>query len=316
MSPPKHIKLNNGIELATIGLGTYRSQPGQVEEAVKAAIDIGYRHFDCASIYGNEKEVGNAINEKIASGTVKREELFITSKLWNNFHVKAAVVPKLKESLEAFNLDYLDLYLVHWPYAFKEDGPLLPTGNVKEFFSDIDYLETWQGMEEAVKLGLTKSIGVSNFNAEQIDRLVKNCTVKPVVNQVECNPNLNQKKLIKFCQDREVVVVGYCPLGRSEYVGRPGFPEPTIFDAKVAEIGKKFNKTSAQVVLNYIINNLGVVVIPKSVSPSRIKENFEVFDFVLDCQDVAYLDSCNKNQRVCPSSDFKDHKYYSFNAEF
>lgn len=312
----KRIKLNNGVFLPTVGLGTYRSKPGEVEEAVKTAIDVGYRHFDCAWFYGNEKEVGSAIREKICQGVVKREDLFITSKLWNNFHARDAVIPKLKESLAAFRLDYLDLYLIHWPFAFKEDAPLWPIEDPKSAYSDIDYLETWQGMEEAQKLGLTKAIGVSNFNAEQVDRVLMNGTIKPVCNQVECNPNINQKKLIKFCKERDIVVVGFCPLGRSEYAGNPGFPEPTIFDPKVAEIGKKYNKTPAQVVLNYLVGSLGIVVVPKSVTESRIAENFAIFDFELDAGDVAYLDSCHKNQRVCPLPAFQDHKHYSFNTEF
>lgn len=120
-------------------------------------------------------------------------------------------------------------------------------------FSDVDYLETWSGMEECVRLGLAKSIGVSNFNEEQVERILKNCSIKPAVNQVEVNPNLNQKKLIEFCKKHDIVVTGYCPLGRSEYAGTPGFPEPTIFDPKVKEIGKKYKKSAAQVVLNYLV---------------------------------------------------------------
>ncbi|KAF7270400.1 hypothetical protein GWI33_016634 [Rhynchophorus ferrugineus] len=264
---PKTIKLNNGILLPTVGLGTYRSQPGQVEEAVKTAIDAGYRHIDCAWFYGNEPEI------------------------------------------------YLSLASCGIIFGTKLDAPLLPTENHENYFSDVDYLETWEGLEEGFKLGLAKSIGLSNFNSEQVERVLKNCTVKPVVNQVECNPNLNQKKLNAFCKERGVVLVGFCPLGRSEYVGRPGFPEPTIFDPKVAEIGKKYNKSPAQVVLNYLVG-LGISVIPKSVTKARIIENIDIFDFTLSQEDKAYLDSCNKNQRVSALSDFKNHKYYSFAGEF
>ncbi|KAJ8973419.1 hypothetical protein NQ317_016702 [Molorchus minor] len=283
------LKLNNGREIPVIGLGTYKlfkSRPGEVETAIKIAIDAGYRHFDCAWFYGNEAEVGTAIRKKIAEGKVKREELFITSKLWNNFHRKDRVVPMLKETLSSLKLDYLDLYLIHWPFAFKESASLWPIDEGESAFSDIDYLETWQGMEECLNLGLTKSIGVSNFNAEQIDRLLKNCKVKPVCNQVEVNPNLNQKKLIEFCRSKDIVVVGYCPLGRSEYAGLPGFPDPTILDPKVAEIGKKYNKTPAQVVLNYLVS-LGISVIPKSVTKSRILENINIFDFTLAAEDLS-----------------------------
>ncbi|KAJ8912892.1 hypothetical protein NQ315_011215 [Exocentrus adspersus] len=309
------LKLNNDKELPIVGLGTYKSGPGEVIKAVKEAIDAGYRHFDCAWFYGNEAEVGKGLKDKIDEGKVNRHDLFITSKLWNNFHEKDKVVPMLKETLDNLKLDYIDLYLIHWPFGFKETASLWPVGEGKSAYSDVDYLETWEGMEECVNLGLTKSIGVSNFNAEQIDRLLKNCKIKPVCNQVEVNPNLNQKKLIEFCKQRDIVVVGYCPLGRSEYAGTPGFPDPTIFDPKVIEMAKKYNKTPAQIVLNYLIS-LGISVIPKSVTKSRIIENIDVFDFTLDPEDVAYLDSCNKNQRVCPLSMFQDHKYYSFNSEY
>ncbi|ERL94422.1 hypothetical protein D910_11700 [Dendroctonus ponderosae] len=336
MPVPKTVKLYTGVELPTVGLGTYTStSTGQVEDAVKAAIDSGYRHIDCAWFYGNEAEIGKAIKAKISSGVVKREDLFITSKvtvnlfifltvclifiltqLWNNFHAKSAVLPKLKETLQALQLEYLDLYLIHWPFGLKEDAPNMPEGDIEKYFSDVDYLETWGAMEEVQKMGLTKSIGVSNFNSEQITRLIANSKIKPVVNQVECNPNLNQKKLIKFCKERDIVIVGYTPLGRSDLVGTPGFPVPSILDEKVAKIAQKYKKTPAQVVLNYLVANLGIVVIPKSVTPSRIKENIDIYDFELEAEDVAYFDSMNRNLRVCGFTDFKNHKYYAFNAEF
>ncbi|CAH0561256.1 unnamed protein product [Brassicogethes aeneus] len=247
----RSLKLNNGNEIPIVGLGTYKSKPGEVAQAVKDAIDAGYRHFDCAWFYGNENEVGLGLNAKIDDGTVKREDIFVTSKLWNNFHEKKCVLPKIKETLAALKLDYLDLYLIHWPFGFKENAPLWPVGEV-DSYSDVDYLETWQAMEECVKQNLTKSIGVSNFNAAQIERILENCTIKPAVNQVEVNPNLNQKKLIDFCKKHDIVITGYCPLGRSEFAGTPGFPDPTIFDPKVKEIGEKYRKTPAQVVLNYL----------------------------------------------------------------
>lgn len=149
------------------------------------AIDLGYRHFDCAHIYGNEKYIGEAIQQKIKEEVVKREELFITSKLWNTFHKTELVEPALRTTLENLQLDYLDLYLVHWPIAFIEGGDLRPTNPDGTFiFSDTDYLDAWKGMEEVYKKGLTKAIGVSNFNSKQLDRLIKNSSVVPAVNQV------------------------------------------------------------------------------------------------------------------------------------
>uniref|UniRef100_V5GT06 1,5-anhydro-D-fructose reductase n=1 Tax=Anoplophora glabripennis TaxID=217634 RepID=V5GT06_ANOGL len=307
----KFRKLNNGNTIPTIGLGTYKSKPGEVEEAVKYAIDIGYRHFDCAWFYANEKEVGDALQAKLHEGVVKREELFVVTKLWNNFHEKKNVVPMLRESLKSLQLEYVDLFLIHWPFGFKETADGLPTDGTASY-SDVDYLETWEGMEECVKSGLTKSIGISNFNKEQVARLVNNCRIKPVVNQVEVNPNINQKELIQFCKERDIVVVGFCPLGRStQSTTISTYPRSTILDPKVIEVAKKYNKTPAQVILRYLVS-LGICVIPKSVTKSRILENFDIFDFELEQKDVAYLDSCNTNQRVSPMSVYKDHKYYPF----
>lgn len=180
----RHILHDNEI------LILFQSAPGEVEQAVKDAIDVGYRHFDCAMLYGNEAEIGSAIREKIAEGAVTREELFVVTKLWNTFHEKHLVVPTCKKSLENFGLDYIDQYLIHWPVAQKTVGEL----NVSFPFSnaygiDYDYVETWKGMEECVKLGLTKGIGLSNFNSKQIERVLNAATIKPVVNQVRTKIN-------------------------------------------------------------------------------------------------------------------------------
>lgn len=163
----------------------FQSKPGEVTQAVKDAIDLGYRHIDGAHVYGNEKEVGAAIKAKIAEGVVKREDLFITSKLWNTFHRPDLVEPALKQTLADLGLDYVDLYLIHWPVGYKENGPLFPTnpdGTIA--LSDVDYVDTWKVMEDVLSKGLTKNIGVSNFNSEQITRLLENTRIKPVTNQV------------------------------------------------------------------------------------------------------------------------------------
>ncbi|XP_066595272.1 aldo-keto reductase family 1 member C18-like [Prorops nasuta] len=178
------VTLSNGFSMPGIGYGTYLATDNNCEEAVKNAIDVGYRHIDTASFYENEKEIGNALRSKIKNGDVTREELFITTKLWNNCHKQERVVPSLKKSLEDLGLDYVDLYLIHWPFAFKDGDDVMPTddkGNT--ILSDTDYLETWKGMEECVELGLTRSIGISNFNSQQISRLVNAANIKPVNNQ-------------------------------------------------------------------------------------------------------------------------------------
>ena len=163
-----------------------QSKPGEVTQAVKDAIDIGYRHIDCAHVYGNEKEVGEALTAKIAEGVVKREDLFITSKLWNTYHKTELVEPAIRKTLADLQLEYLDLYLIHWPMAYKDGAnnfPQNPDGTPL-LDKSVDYLDTWKGMEGVLAKGLTKNIGVSNFNSEQLDRLIKSSKVKPVTNQV------------------------------------------------------------------------------------------------------------------------------------
>lgn len=304
------LKQNNGTEIPALGLGTYLSGPGEVAQAVKDAIDAGYRHFDCAHLYGNEKEVGDGIRAKIADGTVKREELFVTSKLWNTYHKQDMVVPMCKRTLQHLQLDYVDLYLMHWPFAWKEGDDLWPMDNNGEMiFSDVDYIETWRGLEQCYELGLVRSIGVSNFNSEQLDRLLAVARVKPVNNQVEVHPLLNQRKLIEFCARRDIVVTGYCPLGR------PATHFNFLNDPQIRAIGSKYGKSAAQVVLKYLLS-LGISVIPKSTNKQRIIENISVFDFTLAPEDIAIMDTFNRNMRVCGFEENSRHKYYPFNIEY
>lgn len=299
-----------------LGLGTWKSKPGEVEQAVKDAIDAGYRHIDGAFFYQNEPEVGNGVRSKIAEGIIKREDIFITSKLWNTFHRPDLVVDACKMSLKNFGLDYMDLYLIHWPMGYEEESdlfPLNPDGSVR--YSEVDYIDTWREMEKCVQLGLVKSIGVSNFNSVQLERLLKSCSIKPVVNQVECHPYLNQKKLIKLCSAHKIVVTAYSPLGSPDRPwAKPGDPN-LLEDPKVKAIAKKYNKSPAQVVLRYLIQH-DTVPIPKSVNKKRIIENFQIFDFELSSSDVAVMDTFDCNGRLIPQLDGKNHKYYPFDIEF
>ncbi|KAL1505967.1 hypothetical protein ABEB36_005410 [Hypothenemus hampei] len=306
------IKFNNGQEFPVFGLGTWKSKPGEVTQAVKDAFDIGYRHIDCAHVYGNEPEVGEAIAAKIADGTVRREEIYITSKLWNTMHRPDLVEPALRTTLKDLHLDYLDLYLIHWPFALKEDGELFPVGaNGKTAFSDVDYLDTWKAMEELVRKGLTKSIGISNFNAKQVDRLWSNSTIKPVTNQIEVHPYLNQKKLIAHNQAKGIVITAYSPLGSPDRPwAKPEDPQ-LLDDPKIKEIAKKYGKTTAQVVIRYGLQR-NLIVIPKSVTKSRIQQNFDIWDFQLSADDIAQLDTFDCNGRICPYDDAYDHKDHPF----
>uniref|UniRef100_A0A336L7T8 CSON005660 protein n=1 Tax=Culicoides sonorensis TaxID=179676 RepID=A0A336L7T8_CULSO len=265
------------------------SKVGEVTQAVKDAIDAGYRHIDCAHIYQNENEVGDAIEAKIADGTVKREDLFVVSKLWNTMHRPDLVRPALENTLKHLKLQYLDLYLIHWPMAYKEDGALFPEdANGKVIYSDVDYLDTWKEMEKCVEAGLTKSIGVSNFNSKQLERLLAACKIKPVTNQVECHPYLPQNKLAAHHKTLGVVLTAYSPLGSPD---RPWAKadDPKLMDTpKLVEMAKKYNKEVAQVLIRYQIEK-GNIVIPKSVTKSRIISNANVFDFQLSKEDIAAM---------------------------
>lgn len=307
------ITLNNGLKCPQLGLGTWLAGPGEVGAAVKHAISIGYRHIDCAWLYGNEKEIGEAIRAKITDGTVKRDELFITTKLWNTFHEFDKVVPACKTSLTNFGLDYIDLYLIHWPVAQKDVGPIdfkLPFKDTQ--FIDYDYVDTWRGMEECLKLGLAKSIGLSNFNSKQVQRVLDACAVKPVMNQIEVNPNINQKRLIKFCKDRQIEITAYSPFGSpARPWAKPGDPVLSLDDPKLISVGKKYGKTSAQVVLRYLIE-LGTVPIPKSTNKERMEANLNVFDFQLDENDHQILDAFNCDGRAVHAEELKDSPQYPF----
>jgi aldehyde reductase len=296
-----------------LGLETYqRHNPGEVKNAVREAIDVGYRYFECAWINENEAEVGKAISEKIHEGAITRDDVFVSTKLWNNFHARSLVSEMLRCTLKTMGLAYVDLFLIHWPMGFKHNCKTLPLKQGKDAYSDVDYLETWKGMEDCVILGLTKSIGLANFNIEQVRRVVKHAKYKPVVNQIEVHPHFNQKALIQSCRDEHIAVVGYCPFGINEKSGVPNFPEPSILDDRIDRIAYKHGKTAAQIVLKYLITCLGVCVVPKAVSQFRIREYYDISDFELDASDVKTLDTCNRNERICLMSAFADHKYYPF----
>nr|CAD7196732.1 unnamed protein product [Timema douglasi] len=293
---PAYVLLNMHASFHILTL--FQSEPGVVKKAVEDAIDAGYRHIDGAHVYGNEKEVGAGIRNKIAEGIVKREDLFITSKLWNTKHKQDAVVPACKNTLADLGLDYLDLYLIHWPFAFSDNDGLFPTKDGKADVIDVDVTETWKGMEECVKLGLAKSIGISNFNSEQIKKVVTSATIKPVTNQVECHPYLNQKQLRELCKQHNIIITAYSPLGNpGSKFNAPGTPN-ILQDAKLKELAKKHGKSVAQIILRYLID-IGTVPIPKSVTKTRIEENINVFDFKLSPEELAYVDSIDRKLRTC-----------------
>jgi len=314
-----YLKLSNGKLIPGLGLGTWQSPPGQVREAVRYAIvEQGYRHIDCAFIYGNEKEVGQALADVFNSTNLTRKDLFITSKVWNTYHSRARVTECCSKSLANLGLEYLDLYLIHWPSGYQEGEELFPSnGQGGIAYTDVDYIETWQGMEDCLNNGLVQSIGLSNFNSVQIERVLSNCTVKPMMLQVECHPYLNQKQLFEFCKARDVMLTAYSPLGSPARPAASIKPTDPILleDLRLKEIGKKHSKSAAQVLIRFQIQR-GIVVIPKSVTKSRIAENIDVFDFELSDQEMETILSFKEVHRYAALARDITHIHYPFKIPF
>jgi len=288
----------NNDSFQIIGLGTWKATGETVKTAVIEAINAGYRHIDTAAIYGNEVEIGEALSEIFKSGKLKREDIFITSKLWNDSHAEAEVIPALKDSLKRLQLDYLDLYLIHWPVAFKH-GVLFP-GKPSEYITldKLPIIETWKQMEKAKNEGLAKHIGVSNFSKLKLQDLVSKATVKPEVNQVEMHPLLQQNELFNYCKSEDIIVTGYSPLGSGDRSNEmKAEDEPNLMDIDIIKaIAAKHQVSPAQVLLAWHCNR-GTVVIPKSTSKNHIASNFEAASIILDEDDMKSIASLDKNYR-------------------
>jgi alcohol dehydrogenase (NADP+) len=264
------ILLNNGSEIPALGFGTLITDPTETKKAVKAALEVGFRQFDCAERYRNEKQVGEAMKEVLREGKIKREELFVGTKLWNNNHRPERVKPAFEASLKKLQLDYVDLYLIHTPFAFKpgeEQDPRYENGKVI-YDEGVTLLDTWRALENLVDQGRCKAIGLSDIGLEKAQEIFKSARIKPAVVHVESHPYLPQWDLLDFCKKKGIVLHAFASLGH-------GIEPKLMEDPVITTISKRLKKTPAQVLLAWALQR-GTAPITTSKNPNRIKENFDV----------------------------------------
>jgi alcohol dehydrogenase (NADP+) len=290
------ITFSNGDTMPLFGLGTWRSTREETYTSVYEAIKGGYRHVDCAAIYGNEDVVGEAIADAIKSGLVRREELFITSKLWNDSHEKQNVQPALEKTLKDLRLDYLDLYLVHWPVALRHGTKFPQSAGDFLPLEQVPVAETWAALEACQKKGLCRHLGVSNFNRRMLTELMKTAVQQPEMNQIELHPYLQQAALVAFCQSHKINVTAYAPLGAGK-IGVQNSATPILENPTIEIVAEKHGCSPAQVLLAWGMER-GTVVIPKSVKPHRLKENFEAQKVRLDSDDMLQMTTLDSNVRI------------------
>jgi aldehyde reductase len=296
----KTVTLSSGHKMPIIGMGVWRADPGVIHNLIIEAIKIGYRHFDCAADYGNEKEVGAALADAFKQGLVTREELFITTKLWNSDH--GHVKEACQDSLKNLQLEYLDLYLVHFPIATKHTG-VGTTGSAigEDGVLDIDVTitleDTWHAMEGLVSSGFARSIGISNYDLFLTRDCLAYSKIKPAVNQIETHPYFQRADLVRFNQKHGVSITAHTPLGGGAANVEMFKSVNALEDPTLQGIARKYNKTAAQIALRWGIQR-NTVVIPKSNKVARLKENFDVFDFELTEEDMKTIKSLDKRMRT------------------
>ena len=269
------VQLNNGVQIPKLGFGVFQIDPADTAAAVTTAFGVGYRHIDTAQMYGNEKEVGQAI----AQSDLARSDVFVTSKLNNGFHAYDDALKAFDQTLTDLGLEQIDLFLIHWP---------LPAVG--------DYVETWRALEKIYADGGARAIGVSNFQPHHLRRLHEETTVPPAVNQIEVHPYLTQEELLAFDAEHGIATEAWSPIAQGGVLGDP----------VIVELARTYGKTPAQIVLRWHVQ-LGNIIFPKSTTPSRVKENFEIFDFELSAPDMGIISALNKDERTGPNPDEFNH---------
>jgi len=279
MNNVPNISLNDNNTIPQLGFGTYQIEPENTYDAVKVALEAGYRHIDTAEMYGNEKEVGQAIRD---SG-IERSEIFVTTKLNNGFHKPEDATQAIDDSLAALDIEYIDLFLIHWPLPTLYDG---------------DFVSTWNVLEAAKANGKVKSIGVSNFQTAHLEKLAAESDTVPAVNQIELHPYLRNEDVVAYCLAHNIEIEAWSPIAQGG----------VLEDETIAAIADSHNKTPAQVVLRWHIQH-GYIIFPKSVTPERVEENFDIFDFELSTDEMSQIDSLNKGEdgRTGPNPDTFDY---------
>jgi D-xylose reductase len=316
-------KLIGGDELPAVGLGLWKVGRQQAAQTVHDAIEAGYRHFDCACDYGNEAEVGEGLQRVLQSGACRRDELWVTSKLWNTYHAAEHVRPAIERSLADLRLEYLDLYLIHFPLAqrFVPFEKRYPPGwfhdpdaaQPRVELANVPIAETWQAMEDLVRAGLVRNIGVCNFHPAQLRDLLTYAEIASAVLQVEMHPFLAQEKLLRFCKEQNIVVTAFSPLGAASYVslGMATERESALVQPVVREAAQRHGKTPAQVLLRWGVQR-GTAVIPKTTRPDRLRENLAIFDFELAADEVTAITALDRNRRFNDPGVFGEKAFNTF----
>ena len=293
----KYLKTAAG-QIASLGLGTWKMNDGVGYDAVKEAIQMGYRHIDCAWIYLNEADIGRAISDCVKEGVVKRDDLWITSKLWNDKHHPDHIVEAFKGTLNDLQLDYLDLYLIHWPVAHQYGIARPESADQFVPLKEIPLTETWQGIVQLREQGLVREVGVSNFSRTKIENLIETTGICPSFNQVECHPYHQQQELLEYCQSRNILMTAYSPLGSGDRPeGLKTNEEPNLFrDEVLKSIAKKHSISIGQVMLAWSVNR-GTIPIPKAASQDHLKQNLAAADIVLDETEMEAIAKLEKGFR-------------------